>query len=86
MYIGHADTIKCPNNCYNPMENLAMQAQVRSQHETLNTWLKNWGILRTTYRQDITKHGMVFFAWCAVITQLAILDGEPLFKVEHSNQ
>jgi len=31
-----ADKIKCPNNDCNPTENLAMQARVRSRHETFN--------------------------------------------------
>jgi hypothetical protein len=35
-YVGHADKIKCPDNTCNPEENLAMQARVRSWHETLN--------------------------------------------------
>ncbi len=59
-----------------------MQAHVTSWHKTLNSWLKNWGILGTTYCHDITKHVTVFFA-CTIITQLAIADGEPLFKVEY---
>jgi hypothetical protein len=39
-YVGHADKIKCPDNTCNPEENLAMQACVRSWHETLNGQLK----------------------------------------------
>ncbi len=73
MYTGHADTIKCPNNCCNPMENLAMQACMRSRHDTLNSQLKNWGILGTTYPHDITELGTEFFMY-AVIMQLAIVD------------
>ncbi len=56
MYVGHADTIKCPNNCCNPTENPAMQARVRSWHKTLNSWLKNWlGTLGTTYRHNMLQ-------------------------------
>jgi hypothetical protein len=83
-YRGHPDKIKCPDNAANPRENLAMQARVRSRHETLNGRLKNWGILAQVYRHDISKHGDVFRA-CAVITQLMIQNGEPLFSVEYSD-
>jgi hypothetical protein len=70
-YVGHADKIKCPDNTCNPEENLSMQACVRSQHETLNKQLKNWGILAQVYCHDIIAHGMVFHA-CTVVTQLSI--------------
>ncbi len=59
-----------------------MQGRARSHHETLNGRLKAWGILSNTYRHDITKYGTVFNA-CTVITQLAMVHGEPLFQVEY---
>ncbi len=83
-YVGHADKIKCPDNAANPEENLAMQARVRLRHETLNGRLKNWGILAQVYRHDIWEHGIVFQA-CAVVTQLMIANGEPLFEVEYGD-
>ena len=83
-YIGHVDKVKCPQNPANPPENLVMQGRVRSRHKTLNGRLKNWGILEQTFRQDISKHGSVFRA-CAVITQLTIKNGEPLFPVEYKD-
>ena len=84
-YVGHADKIKCPNNDCNPAKNLAMQARVRSRHETFNARLKFWGILGQTYRHDIMQNGSVFYA-CAVISQLAIENGEPLFEVEYGDE
>ncbi len=66
------------------MENLAMQARVRSRHETFNGRLKNWGILEQVYPHDITAHGTVLYV-CAVITQLAIDNGERLFEVEYED-
>ena len=84
-YVGHPDKIKCPNNDCNPIENLGMQARVRSRHETFNGRLKFWGILGQVYRHDIRQHGSVFYA-CAVITQLAIMNGEPLFEVEYGDE
>ncbi len=62
-----------------------MQGTARSRHETLNGRLKNWGILEKVHRHDITVHGTVFYA-CAVITQLAIANGEPLFEVEYGDK
>ena len=84
-YVGHADKIKCPSNDCNPAVNVAMQARVRSRHETFNARLKFWGILGQTYRHDIMQHGNVFYA-CAVISQLAIENGEPLFEVEYGDE
>ncbi|MFM8622189.1 MAG: hypothetical protein ACKOB3_02260 [Holophagaceae bacterium] len=81
-YVGHPDKIKCPNNDCNRTENFAMQARVRSRHETFNGRLKFWGILNQVFRHDIRQHGSVFYA-CAVNTQLAIMSGEPLFAVEY---
>ena len=83
-YRGHADKIKCPQNDANPPENLEMQGRVRARHETLNGRLKNWGILSQVFRHDIRSHGEVFRA-CAVVTQLAIDDGELLFEVEYED-
>ena len=83
-YRGHPRYIKCPENGANPPENLAMQARVRSRHETFNGRLKNWGILSQVFRHDIFLHGPVFRA-CAVLTQLMVENGEPLFAVEYSD-
>jgi len=49
-YRGHEDKIKCPKNASNHPDNLAMQARVRSRHETFNGRLKNWGILQQVFR------------------------------------
>ena len=83
-YVGHPDKIKCPNNDCNLARNLWMKSVARSRHETFNGCLKNWGILERTYRHDIELHGTVFSA-CAVITQLCVANGEPLFAVEYGD-
>ena len=62
----------------------AGEGEGASQDETLNGRLKNWGILSQVYRHDIMRHGDVFRA-CAVVTQLTIQDGEPLFEVEYED-
>ena len=84
-YIGEApQRVKCPGSAANPTENQAMQSRVRSRHETLNGRLKNWENLKQVFRHDILEHGNVFRA-IAVITQLSIENGEPLFEVEYSD-
>ena len=83
-YHGHADKIKFPGNNVNPAESWAMQGRVRARHETLSGRLKNWGILTQVFRHDIRSQGEVFCA-CAVVTQLTIDDGEPLFEVEYED-
>ena len=84
-YVGRADKVKCPNKNCNPPEKLGMQSEARSRHETFNGRLKNWGILEKVYRHDITVHGTVFYT-CAVITQLSVANGEPLFEVEYGDE
>ena len=61
-----------------------MQGRVRVRHEALNRRLKNWVIFSQVYRHDIMRHGEVFRA-CAVVTQLTIENGEPLFEVEYKD-
>jgi hypothetical protein len=58
--------------------------RARARHEMLNGRLKNWGILAQVVRHHISLHGGVFRA-CAVITQLTIENGEPLFEVEYED-
>ena len=83
-YVACADKVKCPDNPCNPPANERMQARVRSRHETINGRFKTWGILSQVYRHDIRRHGEVFRA-VAVITQLAIENGSPLFQVDYED-
>lgn len=78
-YIGEAPVyVKCPKSFTNPEETKWMQTRVRSRQETVNKRFKNWGILKQVFRGEIPKHGDAFRA-IAVMTQLSIEDGEPLF-------
>ncbi len=83
-YVGHPDKIKCPQNVGNLVEKWAIQGRVRACHKMLNRQLKNWGILSQVYQHNIMRHGDVFRA-CAVVTQLTIKNGEPLFEVEYKD-
>ena len=84
-YIGDAPyKVKCPASLTNPDETQTMQSIVRMRQETINTRLKQWEILKQVYRHDITKHGSVLRA-VAVLVQVAIENGEPLFQVDYND-
>ena len=76
--------VKCPGTVWTDAEKKKMQQRVRSRQETVNLRLKNWKILDVPYRHDIYQHQNVFFA-VAVLTQLAIWNGEPLFEVDYND-
>ena len=82
--VGAADKIKCPDNPCNPVENEGIQSRTRYRHETINGRFKTWGILQQTYHHNIRRHGEVFRA-IAIMTQLAISNGCPLFRVEYED-
>ena len=56
--------------------------KVHSCHETVNSLFKQWGILQNRYCHSLRKHGDIFCA-VAVITQLQIENGNPLFHVNY---
>ena len=76
--------IKCPLSLSNETQTLYMQQRVRNRQETVNKRFKNWGILKQVYHHSIPKHVDVFRA-IAVITQLAITNGEKLFDCGYSD-
>ena len=85
-YIGeNPKTCKTPGDLYShdPVY-VQMKKRLSSRHETVNLRLKNFKCLVETFRQSFNKHGSCFRA-VAVITQLAIENGEPLFDVHHSD-
>jgi len=54
--------------------------RLRSRHETVNSRLKNFGVLKERFRHTLKNHSSAFRA-CAVIVELAIELGEPLFSL-----
>ena len=81
-YIGEAPRhVKCPKCIANPQETEFMQQRVRNRQETVNKRFKDWGVLRQRFRHSINlaRHGDIFRA-VAVLTQLAINNGEKLFS------
>ena len=65
-----------------PSEADAFQRRVQGRHETINARLKAYAILHEVFRHDITQHGYVFRA-VAVLVQLSIKNGDPLFSVHY---
>ena len=64
-----------------------MRKTVLSRHETVNKCMKQLGCLKQVFQtaDDLAyKHASAFRA-VAVITQLSIDDGEPLFYVEYND-
>ena len=62
-----------------------MAAMIRGRHETVNHRFKMFNILHRVFRHDVDKHQPVFGA-VAVITQLALQNGEPLYSVEYAEE
>lgn len=56
--------------------------RVRARHETVNGRLKQFEILNQRFRHPKEKHHDVFMA-VAVITQLNLQNGHPLFSVDY---
>lgn len=82
-YVGEAPQhVKCPMSFTNPEDTLKIQSRVRARHETVNKRFKQWGCLQQVFRHDLHRHADVFRA-CAVITQIALELGEPLFEVDY---
>ena len=61
-----------------------MKADARDCQETVNERLKTFKILAGTFRHPLLSHFSIFWA-VAVITQLNIENGQPLFDVEYYN-
>lgn len=54
---------------------------VRARHETFNRRMKVWNVLGHRFRNDLSRHGIVFNA-VAVIEQIKMEHGHPMFPVE----
>jgi IS5 family transposase len=63
-------------------EALATAASIRARHESVNKRFKQFEILKRVFRHDVQSHQCVFGA-CAVITQMNIEGGEPLYSIDY---
>jgi len=62
-----------------------VRESICGRHETANEKFKNFNVLMLPFRHDIDKHPTCFRA-VAVLTQLAIKNGDPLFTVSCNNE
>jgi hypothetical protein len=79
-YGGEPYYIKCPFDA-SSREQIYMKKVTRACHETANKRFKVFEILRRQFRHALEKHSMCFRA-VAVITQLSIEHGSPLYSVD----
>jgi hypothetical protein len=79
-YRGEPATVNHPECCN--ADSYEKQT-VRSRHETVNRRFKQFNVLGRTFRHDKERHTEVFTA-VAVITQLSIETGSPLFQVDYN--
>ncbi len=82
-YCGEKWYIKVPKDATSE-EQKRLKTITRSCHETANKRFKIFEVLKKQFRHELEKHLMCFRA-VAVITQLSIENGHPLFTVEYLN-
>ena len=63
---------------------LKLQSTVRARHETVNKRFKQWEALSGVFRHPLHKFSIVFDA-VAILTQLSLENGEPLFQVNYND-
>lgn len=61
-------------------ENGRQHKQIMARHETVNKRIRQFKILKDSFRNSTKKHPMIFHA-VVNLTQLMIQNGEPLFSV-----
>lgn len=83
-YVGaEPDYCKTPGGACSKSEGVEACKQrklFRARHESVNARLKNFEVLNQKYRHSLYSHGDVFRA-VAVLVQLSIENGEPLWQV-----
>mmetsp|Transcript_17197 Transcript_17197/g.47090 ORF Transcript_17197/g.47090 Transcript_17197/m.47090 type:complete len:115 (-) Transcript_17197:53-397(-) len=63
-------------------QDIEHRQRVRNRHETVNSRLKDWKCLAVRLKHDLQKHSAMFRA-VAVICQVSLVNGEPLFEVDY---
>jgi hypothetical protein len=85
-YLGEPNHIVAPSqvddNDLASKEARDIAASIRARHETVNKRFKQFEILKRVFRHDVQHHQPAFGA-CAVITQMSIESGEPLYAVDY---
>ena len=80
-YRGYPDKVRTPGMVLSLSDKRAKK-NARARHEHINKRFKQWGCLKQIYRHDIDDH-YLYFASVAVITELCIENGEPLYSVRY---
>jgi hypothetical protein len=85
-YIGeHPKHVKCPKGFANQQKALRMQQRVRNRQETINKRFKDWQIMVQKFCNDPLSLHADAFRCIAVVEQLSISHGEPLFECGYRN-
>ena len=85
-YRGEDESLKTPNLYhYLSEEEMKMAGTARSRHETVNGRFKSFAVLTKSFRHELAKHSACFRA-VAVVTQLNISNGNPVFQVEYNDE
>ena len=79
------ERVKAPGPLYTEDAYLKMSKKIASRHETVNKRFKIFQCLVHRFRHDVVKYTICFRA-IAVITQLGIENGEPLFQVNYNDR
>lgn len=61
-------------------ENKHFHKRIMARHETVNKRLRQFEILKKTFRNNLSKHPKVFHA-VVNVSQLSLENGEPLYSV-----
>ena len=85
-YLGEDALLKTPHLYhYLSEEQMAEAGTSRARHETINGRFKVFEVLTKSFRHSLAKHSSCFRA-VAVITQLNIENGQPLFQVAYQDE
>ena len=71
---------RTPNSIWNRNKKKELRNRVRGRHETVNRRFKQFGIMHHKFHHDWKRHSCTFRA-VAVIIQMSIMMGEPLFDI-----
>ena len=75
--------VRCPAVCMIAIEEFErMESISRRRHETINKRFKQFGALKQVWRHRLMNHGKAFRV-AAIVTQLSIQHGEPLFDIDY---
>lgn len=80
-YRGEPNKVRIPVDYFTKKQK-KMKSRARARQETCNRRFKQFGVLGQRFRHGISKHKIVFES-VAVITQLEIDNGAPLFHVDY---